>query len=311
MSVLSNPLQRLKRKLDPAAVPVLVVEDHDASRRLVMELLRASGFGNLYFARDAEAAIGLIAAHPPDLMIVDWNLPGMTGLELVESMRCAALTGDARFPNPQAPIVMLTARQRARDVDQARLAGVDEFVIKPFSTASLLRAVANALNRRRRFITSDAYVGPDRRRRKAAAFPGLGRRAEDVAADLAASAESGLRARATDEVRQLRARLHAPGGGVDRKTVNTAVTRLIAGQTAAHDLRMRLIERAAASLNQYVSLFGAGAEAEVLDVHFDALIQLGDMPPDAHDEALDIVEHLDALVTRRETQRRVQKRARS
>ena len=102
------PLQRLKRKLDPAAVPVLVVEDHDASRRLVMELLRASGFGNLYFARDAEAAIGLIAAHPPDLMIVDWNLPGMTGLELVESMRCAALTGDARFPNPQAPIGLLT-----------------------------------------------------------------------------------------------------------------------------------------------------------------------------------------------------------
>ena len=98
---------------------------------------------------------------------------------------------------------------------------------------------------------------------------------------------------------------------MDRKTVNTAVTRLIAGQTVAHDLRMRLIERAAASLNQYVSLFGAGAEAEVLDVHFDALIQLGDMPPDAHDEALDIVEHLDALVTRRETQRRVQKRARS
>jgi CheY-like chemotaxis protein len=307
MTVLSNPLQRLRRKLDPTAVPVLVVEDHDASRRLVMELLRASGFSNLYFARDAEEAIVLIGAHPPDLMIVDWNLPGMSGIELVESVRHAAVTGDPRFPNPQTPIVMLTARQRARDVDQARQVGVDEFVIKPFSTASLLRAVVSALTRRRRFITAEAYVGPDRRRRKAAAHPGVGRRAGDIPSNGAPQPDA--RAAATEEVRRLRAQLAQAGSdarsALDRKSVNTAVTRLIASQTAAHDLRMRLIERAAASLNEYVRLFGRKAEADVLDVHFDALIQLGDMPPSAQDEAFEIVNHLDTLVARRSIQRKV------
>lgn len=301
MTVLSTPLQRLRRKLDPAIVPVLVVEDHDASRRLVMELLRASGFSNLYFARDAEQAIEMIAAHPPDLMILDWNLPGMSGVELTENIRHAALTADPRFPNPQTPIVMLTARQRARDVDQARLAGVDEFVVKPFSTASLLRAVVSALTRRRRFIAAETYAGPDRRRRKAASHPGLGRRAGDI--PVSGEPPTDARATATDEVKRLRERL-GDKGALDRKAVNTAVTRLIASQTAAHDLRMRLIERAAASLNQYVRLFGQKAETDVLDVHFDALIQLGDMPPDAQAEALEIVNHLDTLVARRSVQKR-------
>jgi CheY-like chemotaxis protein len=300
MHALSNPLQRLKRKLDPGTLPVLVIEDNDASRRLVIELLRASGFGNIYAARQAEEAVELIAAHPPELILVDWNLPGMSGLELVESVRQAGMNGDRRFPNPQVPMVMLTARQRARDVDAARLAGVDEFVVKPFSTGSLLRAVVAALSRRRRFIASETYSGPDRRRRKASAFPGLGRRASDIPVN---GAPQPARLQAADQVQALRERMQADGA-VDCKAVNTMVTRLIASQTAAHDLRMRLMERAAASLNHYVRLFGQRAETDVLNVHFDALVQLGDMPPEAQDEALDIVNHLDTLVTHRRLQRK-------
>jgi len=306
MNLLSTPLQRLKRKLEPGSVSVLVIEDHDASRRLVVELLRASGFGNISVARDAEAAIETMATHPPDLMIVDWNLPGMSGVELVESVRHAALNGDTRFPNPQLAMVMLTARQRARDVDQARLAGVDEFVVKPFSAASLLRAVVAALTRRRRFIMSEANAAPHRRRRRAETYPGVGRRVGDhpMTGDPASDHGQPVFDQASEQVKQLRDHMKARGA-VDRRTVNTVVTRLIASQTAAHDMRMRLIERAAASLNQYVRLFGARADADVLDVHFDALIQLNDMPPAAHDEALDIVNHLDTLVARRSAQRRV------
>lgn len=302
MTASQNPLQRLKRRLDPAAVPVLVVEDHDASRRLVVELMRASGFTNLYAARNAEEAIAVMAANPPDLLICDWNLPGMSGLELVESIRHATLNGDTRFSNPHMAIVMLTARQRVWDVDQARQAGVDDFVVKPFSTSSLLRAASGALSRRRRFLSPQAHIVSDRRRR-AAAFPGVGRRGSDASVALAGSLSEARRP-AVDEVKQLRDHMLARGA-VDRKAVNAVVTRLVAHQTAAHDARMRLIERAAASLNQYVRLFGAKAEADVLDVHFDALIQLNDMPATAHEAALDIVDHLDTLVARRSAQRKV------
>src|SRR5690606_2005314 len=96
--------------------------------------------------------IALIEGHNPDILLVDWGLPGMSGLELVSQIRRAAVMEDTRFPNPKMPVIMLTARQRSMDVADARNAGVDEFVIKPFSTTSLLRAVQAVLLKPRPFI---------------------------------------------------------------------------------------------------------------------------------------------------------------
>ncbi|MDV6332228.1 response regulator [Asticcacaulis sp. 201] len=302
MTTQHSQTQRLLRRINSATTSVLIVEDNDASRRLVMELLRAAGFNNLSFARNAEEAIDHLQAQNPDLMLLDWGLPGMSGIELVTALRQAALLPDPRFPNPQLPVVMLTARQRAHDVTLARNAGVNEFVIKPFSTSSLLRALSSALVKKRRFVVSENFVGPDRRRR-AGLFPGLLRRAED-AQELSALGQRSL----GQEINALRGLIRAEGQSgtqIDRDHVNQVVMRLMHTQTVAHDFRMKLIEQATQSLNDYVRLFGEKAEADVLDVHLDALTRLNEIPYADPDEALDIIKHLTALVDKRKANRKV------
>jgi CheY-like chemotaxis protein len=295
MNMVHSQTQRLLRKVNGAATSLLIVEDNDASRRLVMELLRAAGFTNLSFARDAEEAIEHLQAQAPDLLLMDWGLPGMSGLELVTLIRQAALTPDPRFPNPAVPVVMLTARQREYDVKAARNAGINEFVIKPFSAASLLRAISSALTKKRRFVASEAFVGPDRRRRHSPGHPGQLRRAEDVEAQSPLAAELGA----------LRSFMHAGSDQLDMAEVNEVVLRLMQTQTESHAFRLRLVEQATQSLNHYMNLFGEQAEPAVLDVHLDALIRLNEVPYAAPDNAISIVRHLNTLVTKRKASRRV------
>lgn len=302
MSTVHSQTSRLLRKIDCASKSLLIVEDNDASRRLVMELLRAAGFTNLSFARDAEEAIEHIQTQGPDLLLLDWGLPGMSGIELVNLIRQAALKPDLRFPNPQLPIVMLTARQRVFDVTVASHAGINEFVVKPFSTSTLLKAISSALVKKRQFVTTPDFVGPDRRRRKSALHPGLLLRREGDADEAAKAIQNPMAA----EIEALRGAMRRkPGQKLNRDQINQVVVRLMHTQTVAHDLRMRLIEQATKSLNAYVHLFGEQAEGDVLDVHLDALIRLNEAPHADPDEAVNIVKHLNTLVNKRKTNRKV------
>lgn len=302
MSTVHSQTLRLLRKIDCASKSLLIVEDNDASRRLVMELLRAAGFTNLSFARDAEEAIEHIQTQGPDLLLLDWGLPGMSGIELVSHIRQAALKPDPRFPNPQLPIVMLTARQRVFDVTVASNAGINEFVVKPFSTSTLLKAISSALVKKRQFVATPDFVGPDRRRRKSALHPGLLMRREGDADEVAKSVRNPMAA----EIEALRGAMRRkPGHKLNRDQINQVVVRLMHTQTVAHDLRMRLIEQATKSLNNYVRLFGENAENDILDVHLDALIRLNEAPHADPDEAVNIVKHLNTLVSKRKTSRKV------
>lgn len=298
MSTLHTQTQRLLSKVDLARISLLVVEDNDASRRLVLELLRAAGFDNLSFARDAEEAIEQMQGHNPDLMLLDWGLPGMSGLELVREIRAAVNKPDPRFANPELPIVMLTARQRARDVTTARNAGINEFVIKPFSTASLLKAISSCLSRKRDFVVSREFTGPDRRRRKAETYPGLLRRESDIVAVVEAQRDDMLQENLNTELNSLRSFMKARGG-LDRRTLNHLVSRLLQAERQAHDFRLRLIEQATRSLNDYVNTCGEQADPEVLDVHLDALIKLNQMPVGGEVEASNVVKHLNRVVAKR------------
>ncbi len=292
MNMLHSQTQRLVRKIDCAALSLLIVEDNDASRRLVIELLRAAGFINLSFARNAEEALEHLQNQAPDLVLLDWNLPGMSGLELVTLIRGAALRPDARIPNPALPVVMLTARQRADDVARARDAGINEFVVKPFSTTSLLRAISSALTRKRRPLTEAAAPV---RRRKAQLFPGLLRRLDGGAKRN--PIDAGLHA--------LRGLMCADGRTPKIDNVNQVVRHLLDEQAMAHTFRQHLVEQAAQSLNDYMRLAGSAAEAEVVDVHLDALIRLNEAPHADPDEAINIVRHLQVLVAKRKTSRKI------
>lgn len=285
---------RLLSKIDCARIAVLVIEDNDASRRLVIELLRASGFENVNFARDAEEAVTQMQGQNPDILLLDWNLPGMSGLDLVRQIRAASQKADARFTNPEVPIVMLTARQRARDVTAARNAGVNAFVVKPFSTASLLKAVCGSLTRKRRFVAEPAYAGPDRRRRRAETYPGLLQRAEDVAG-VAKPQPQKASSVALDSLRESL----KTGGRLAAREVERKVRDMVESERKSQEIRLGLMERAAQSLNAYIGLFGREADAEIVDVHLDALIRLNEVPHGQEALANGIVRHLDTLVAKR------------
>ena len=252
---------RLLRKIDGSKVNILIVEDNDSSRRLVVELLRSSGFSNLTIARSAEDAIAQMQGQAPDLILLDWGLPGMSG--------------------------------------------IDEFVIKPFSTVSILKAICSCVLRRRPFIVSAGYVGPCRRRakKKDGSYIGLLRRASDIEAAAEENAKRMYKESLSVELNGLRAYMQARGGLTPRM-LEHMVARLGQAEESAHRFRLKLIEQATHSLHEYMDLFGDDADPEVLDVHLDALIQLNEAPAGDNIRANTMVRNLKALVAKRKTQRR-------
>lgn len=295
---------RLLRKIDGSKLNILIVEDNDSSRRLIVELLRSSGFTNLTIARTAEDAIEQMQGQTPDLLILDWNLPGMSGIELAQTVRHAAVSPDDRFGNPAVPMIMLTARQSVRDVATARNAGIDEFVIKPFSTVSILKAICSCVLRRRPFIVSAGYVGPCRRRGKTKdTYTGLLRRASDIEAVAEDNARRMYKESLSVELNGLRAYMQARGG-MTPKMLEHMVAKVSHAEEAAHRFRLKLIEQATHSLNEYVGLFGDEADPAVLDVHLDALIQLNEAPTGDNVRANTMVRNLKTLVSKRKSQRR-------
>lgn len=118
---------------------VLVAEDQEALQALLTYNLEAQGYKVSVFA-DGENALAEAKASPPDAMMLDWNLPGMSGLQI-----CKAVRKDRSLR--QTPILMVTARDGEMDVIQALEAGADDYITKPFSVAQLM-ARLKALMRR-------------------------------------------------------------------------------------------------------------------------------------------------------------------
>jgi two-component system, OmpR family, phosphate regulon response regulator PhoB len=119
---------------------VLVVEDEAAIAELVAINLRHAGF-EVRISADAEAAIAAVDAVLPDLVIIDWMLPGQSGLALAKRWRAQARTREL-------PIIMLTARMEEGDKIAGLDAGADDYLTKPFSTNELLARIRAVLRRK-------------------------------------------------------------------------------------------------------------------------------------------------------------------
>jgi two-component system phosphate regulon response regulator PhoB len=116
---------------------VLIADDEEAMRTLVRITLGTGQF-ELIEATDGATALALAREHHPDLFLLDWAMPVMSGLEVCQKLRADAITRDLR-------IVMLTARAQAFDKTAALEAGVDDYITKPFSPLELLEKVRDAL----------------------------------------------------------------------------------------------------------------------------------------------------------------------
>lgn len=155
-------------------VQVLMVDDNRQMRMLLRCLLRAGGLSNVIEAETAAEAFEVIRSRQIDLVIVDWMMQPVDGLEFTRMMRL-----DRASPNPYMPILMLTAHTEASRVAAARDAGVTGFIKKPISTRLLFNRVASALTDTRSFIRSFDFFGPDRRREMGQDYAGPFRRSTD------------------------------------------------------------------------------------------------------------------------------------
>lgn len=120
---------------------ILIVEDEPAIRDMVAFALRKGDYEPVP-AGDARQAESAIADRVPDLILLDWMLPGTSGLELARRWRKASLTREI-------PIIMLTARGEENDRVGGLEAGVDDYVVKPFSARELLARIRAVLRRSR------------------------------------------------------------------------------------------------------------------------------------------------------------------
>ncbi len=118
---------------------ILIVEDEPAIRELVAINLRHAGF-RVSEAADAAIAQSILSLEPPDLIVLDWMLPGTSGVDLAKRMREGVATRST-------PIIMLTARAQEGDKLQGFEAGADDYVTKPFSPRELIARIKALLRR--------------------------------------------------------------------------------------------------------------------------------------------------------------------
>ena len=124
--------------VDPA-LPILVVDDYQTMVRIMRNLLKQIGFEDIDEAANGEAALEKLKNRRYGLIISDWNMEPMTGIELLRRVRSAEDAAQAK-----TPFIMVTAESKGDNVTAAKRAGVDSYLIKPFN-AQTLRAKIEAV----------------------------------------------------------------------------------------------------------------------------------------------------------------------
>ena len=132
---------------------VLVVEDEEALATLLHYNLQKEGYETA-LAVDGEEAMLMVAERQPDLMVLDWMLPALSGIEVCRRLR-ASKQGKA------IPIIMLTARAEEAERIRGLNTGADDYIAKPFSMPELLARIRAVLRRSRPDLTSDSLHGGD------------------------------------------------------------------------------------------------------------------------------------------------------
>ena len=153
---------------------VLIVEDNQHMRALLRSLLNSIGIREIIEATNGETALTALRDKKCDLVLSDLAMKPMDGLEFSRNVRTAE-----RSPNPFIPIVMITGHAERHCVEEARDAGVTEFLAKPITAASLFSRLAEIVERPRAFVRTEGYFGPDRRRKALESYAGPWRRHDD------------------------------------------------------------------------------------------------------------------------------------
>jgi len=155
---------------------ILLVDDNHYMRVLLAEILRAIGVQHLYEANDGAEGLQMLRDHPIDVVMTDLSMQPLDGIDFVRLLR-----NSPDSPNPMAPVIMVTGHSTFARVNEARDAGVSEFLAKPLTARGVVERLHQAIEHPRPFVRTGDYFGPDRRRRNDPNYKGPRRRAADAA----------------------------------------------------------------------------------------------------------------------------------
>ena len=152
----------------------MVIDDSPFALELTAQAVLGFGIKVRHSCSSAAEAIAVLRDHPVDLILVDCEMPGMSGYEFVRWLRRSGLE-----PNAFAPVIMTAAHVRRSKVSEARDCGANFLITKPFSAGVLLERIVWVARDARPFLEVGDYFGPDRRFRSEP-WEGLERRSEEI-----------------------------------------------------------------------------------------------------------------------------------
>ena len=119
---------------------ILIVDDFSTMRRIIKNLLRDLGFNDTTEADDGQTALPLLKSGKFDFLVTDWNMPGMDGLTLLKTVRADDNLKDM-------PVLMVTAEAKREQIVVAAQAGVNGYIVKPFTAATLKEKIEKIFER--------------------------------------------------------------------------------------------------------------------------------------------------------------------
>jgi CheY-like chemotaxis protein len=141
------------------ALGVLIVEDNPYMRKVIRNLLTTIGVKRVFEAADGIEGLDAIRTTTPDVVLLDWEMPLLSGAELVRIVR-----SPGAFPTPDLPIIIITAHGERWRVMEAMRLGVNEYLVKPVSAQSLRDRLITVTANPRPIVRHKGYYGPEPRR---------------------------------------------------------------------------------------------------------------------------------------------------
>ncbi len=156
-------------------VKILIIDDVIPMQTLLRSILNTFGFQSIETANNGQDGFEKFCRYNPDLVLTDWMMEPLNGIELVERIR-----KDPLSPNRFVPIILMTGFSSRLRVEYARDVGVTEFLVKPFTARELYARIEHVIEKPRQFVGANGFFGPDRRRRKTNDYDGPSKRATDA-----------------------------------------------------------------------------------------------------------------------------------